>query len=436
MNILSEENKYVKLFVRCLLTLIVIGIISRTFNIISFLYYAVPVLLIISILFFLFFSAGKNKSLFYFLVIMLFPVYCTLTAAWSLTPFVSLQRGLYLLLMYAGLFSSVFLYTHFFYNKTALVVFLPSNILIVILSLLSLVSEAPVNSWTGGNATGFMGFAGHQNTLAASILFTLPGVVAWGKEQRAKGQSSGVFLRLWRISSFVSCVSSNVFRLSSYFSRLSVFILLLASNLILLIITYSRAAIFSLAIGIIAYLIITKSKKILLLSFVIIAITMVLYSTIPFLQSSINSALNKNSNRFLDRRTVLWQPSIEAAKMGAIFGLGYGVSAPGIKTPLKTGSHYEDGRYIREKGNSTLALIEETGVLGLLLFLLPITLLFRKFSLLTANYRLLTATLAALLVHAQFEAWWVGVGSISLPLFLIFLFIALLSEKSLTINQI
>ena len=39
---------------------------------------------------------------------------------------------------------------------------------------------------------------------------------------------------------------------------------------------------------------------------------------------------------------------------------------------------------------------------------------------LTTNYSLLTATIAALLLHAQFEAWWVGVGSVQLPIFFIY----------------
>ena len=144
----------------------------------------------------------------------------------------------------------------------------------------------------------------------------------------------------------------------------------------------------------------------------------------------------------MDRRTVLWEPSLEAAKLGSIFGLGYGVSAPDIKTPITTGSHYEDGRYIREKGNSVLAMIEETGLIGLFLFLLPVFWVTRKFIIYNLqftikekpknNYTLyiIHCTLFAMLIHAQFEAWWVGVGSVVLPLFLIFLFITLLQEKS------
>jgi hypothetical protein len=38
-----------------------------------------------------------------------------------------------------------------------------------------------------------------------------------------------------------------------------------------------------------------------------------------------------------------------------------------------------------------------------------------------------------MLVHSQFEAWWVGVGSIILPLFLMFLFMLMLSDKNNTV---
>ncbi len=132
--------------------------------------------------------------------------------------------------------------------------------------------------------------------------------------------------------------------------------------------------------------------------------------------------------------------------MCGIFGLGYEVSAPDIITPIKTGSHYEDGRYVREKGNSVLAMIEETGFIGLLLFLLPIILLIRKFKIQNSpvgmasqkfkivsdhyTFYIVNCTLLAMFIHAQLEAWWVGVGSISLPLYLIILFTASLPEKS------
>lgn len=418
----SAENAILQFAIKYLLPVLVIGIISRTFNILSWFYLVVPFLLIINILLYLFFIQRQRKDLFYLMIIMMFPVYCLATAFWSLSPGISIQRALYLILMYAGIFSSILILRYTNRNNTLIDFLLPANILLIVLSLVSLIIGIPDNRWTGGNGLGFMGFAGHQNTLAAAVLFTLPGVVAWGIEQSAKSKAPSIS----RLSSFISLLSSNV-------SRLSSFVLLLASNLLLITLTYSRAAILSLLIGAVAFLFFTRSKKMLSILFLLFAVTLILYFSIPVVQNSLDNVLTKDAGQLLDRRTVLWKPSLEAAKLGGLFGLGYGVSAPDIKTPPKTGSHYEDGRYIREKGNSVLALIEETGFFGLFLFLLPIFYfvinIFRSHnSLITDHQSLITAALAALLLHAQFEAWWVGVGSISLPLFLIILFFALTSN--------
>ena len=119
---------------------------------------------------------------------------------------------------------------------------------------------------------------------------------------------------------------------------------------------------------------------------------------------------------------------IPGSTEGGFTGLGYGISDPAI-TNRRDGDHYEGERFVREKGNSSLALIEEAGLIGLVLFMLPLIVmivknkikLHSKHSLLTTNYSLLTAALAAFFLHAQFEAWWVGVGSVQLPLFFIYI---------------
>ena len=197
----------------------------------------------------------------------------------------------------------------------------------------------------------------------------------------------------------------------------------------------------ALAVGIITFLILSKSKKTLALLFSIFALIFVLYFTVSPAQNSINTLISKDGGKILGRRMILWEPSFEAAKIGGVFGLGYGVSAPNIKTPVLTGSHYDDGRYIREKGNSVLAMIEETGLIGLILFLLPMIWIIRKFTIYNSqftikeNFRsnstlyIVHCTLLAMLVHSQFEAWWVGVGSITFPIYLIILFITLFTEN-------
>ena len=150
--------------------------------------------------------------------------------------------------MYAGILSSVLLYKKFLPEK-GIGFLIPANIMILILSAVSLIFSIPVDRWTGGNGLGFMGFAGHQNILAAALLFTLPGIIAFVIDQSAT-------FRISRLSSYFSQLSSRVFRLSS-------FIFLLTSNLLLLLLTYSRASILALVVGIITYLLITKSKKII-----------------------------------------------------------------------------------------------------------------------------------------------------------------------------
>ena len=410
MKILSAESPYIREFIKYSLPLLVIGIISRTFPLTSPVYFIVPVLLILNILLAIVIVPHTRESLTNISIILVFPAYCLITSIWSLNSAISFQRSLYLLLLYAGILSSVWLYKKFFPEK-GIGFLIPANFIILFLSAISLVFKIPADSWTGGNGLGFMGFAGHQNTLAAALLFTLPVLLAYKtKDKSTKIKVSEIF----------------------YF-------LLLIFNFLLLFLTYSRASILALGVGIITYLLLTKSKKILLLLFSITALLFVFYFTVPFIQNSIDKVLNKDGGNILGRRTVLWEPSFEAAKMGGIFGLGYGVSAPDIKTPIETGSHYEDVRYVREKGNSVLAMIEEAGYFGLLLFLLPVILLIRKFKIQNSKFKIapdhstlyiVNCTLVAMLVHSQFEAWWVGVGSIALPLYLIFLFMALLQQKS------
>ena len=412
MNGLQLENPYLRLFIKYSLPVFAISIISRTFPIISFIYFIVPILLITYILLAILIVPWNGKRLSSLVILFTYPLYCILTSLWSLQPVISIQRSLYQLVLYAGILSAVYLYNKIFPEK-AISFLVPANVIIVLISFLSLIFNFPENAWSGGNGLGFMGFAGHQNTLAAGILFTLPGLLVY------KIKNKGTKIIVIRIFYF----------------------LLLTFNLLLILLTYSRASILALAIGIITYLLLTKSKKILAILFSLTAILIVLSLFAPPLKNSIDSVLNKDGGNLLDRRKVLWEPSLQAAKLGGLIGLGYGVSAPNIKSPILTGSHFEDGRYIREKGNSTLAVIEETGWIGLFLFLLPVFWVIRKFIIyntqftikekLKNNYAfyIIYCALLVMLIHSQFEAWWVGPGSVQLPLYLIVLFTSILNDN-------
>jgi len=435
LNISSFTKKYA-------LPLFVIAIISNSIEEINFIYYTVPIFLILFIFVGLkdikfgeirFGSLIKNYKeisinntdaniLITLLVLMLaVTVWYISSALWSDYPGVSLQRGFYFGLLATGCIFGGYLWMKDS-DKSIFDYLLPANIIIIVLSIFSLISNIPDDSWSGGHGKGFMGFFGHQNLLGSLILFTIP----------------AVFYKLWRpVNSDQTSVYSkeNKVRslLTTNFLLFTTYYLLLTANFLTLALTYSRASWLSLTAGILIFLILIKNWKILIISFSLLTFFVFLVFTIPSLNKTFSKIILKDFNTVLESRIYLWEPSVKAAKIGGLIGLGYGISEPDILVP-GTGSHYEGERYVREKGNSTLALIEETGIVGLILFVIPLFYILLKlftnhYSPLTIDHSLLTSTLAAFLLHSQFEAWMVGVGSVQLPLFLILLGLIVRSSR-------
>lgn len=111
-----------------------------------------------------------------------------------------------------------------------------------------------------------------------------------------------------------------------------------------------------------------------------------------------------------------WTISYESAKDGGVIGAGYGVSVGYME--------FQGGLtavgYGREKGNSQLAIIEETGVVGLALYVAYLIAMFKRIQLAmrrcrSRHDRVLLATLTGSLVgyflKSLVEAWWVAPGS-------------------------
>lgn len=469
LNISSFTKKYA-------LPLFVIAIISNSIEEINFIYYTVPLFLILFIFVGLkdikfgeirFGSLIKNYKeisinntdvgiLITLLLLMLTAVVWYISSAlWSDYPMVTLQRGFYFGLLSTGCIFGGYLWMKES-GKSVFDYLLPANIIIIGLSIFSLISNIPDDSWTGGHGKGFVGFFGHQNLLGSLILFTIP----------------AVFYKLWLpVNSDQLSVNSKGDKVKSLlttnFLLLTSYYLLLTSNFLILALTYSRASWLSLTAGIIIFLILVKNWKILIISFSLLTFFVFLILVIPTLNKTFNKIILKDFSTVLESRIYLWQPSLKAAKIGGLIGLGYGISEPDILVP-GTGSYYEDERYVREKGNSFLALIEETGIIGLLLFILPICYIIIKSNKLqirfskhrTSNIErypvsgiqstaggpassgirhpvsgipyiikykqllknsFIIVVLISFLLHSQFEAWMVGVGSVQLPLFLIFI---------------
>jgi O-antigen ligase len=280
-------------------------------------------------------------------------------------------------------------------------------------------TNIPSDSWTGGHGKGFMGFFGHQNTLASVLLFTLPGVIR--TKYKGKSKKDKFFLSV-----------------------------ILIFNLLFIILSYSRGVILSILFEVVVFLLLNKKWKVIGISAVALLLVSVTILINPYLNNFTSNILKKDFPEFYSSRMWMWEPSFEAALNGGFTGLGYGISDPNIK-PGSIGDHYEGERFVREKGNSVLGLVEETGVIGLLFFILSIVYLILKnwdtrylmpdkFSSLKNNLpesgirnpvsSLLIASLSAFILHAQFEAWWVGVGSVQLPLF--FIYVGLLINQPIT----
>ncbi len=125
-------------------------------------------------------------------------IWFLLTALWSSYPQISATRALYFILLSTGCISAGILWIRFS-GKSILDFLLPANIFIVLLSLFSLITNIPSDSWTGGHGKGFMGFFGHQNVLASIILFTVPSVIMKLMSLVNRKSSSNFLLRNYQL---------------------------------------------------------------------------------------------------------------------------------------------------------------------------------------------------------------------------------------------
>ncbi len=130
----------------------------------------------------------------------------------------------------------------------------------------------------------------------------------------------------------------------------------------------------------------------------------------------------ESENGILFSRQIVWQESYDAAVLGGRYGLGYGVSAGDFSFH---GGLTTVG-YGREKGNTQMAIIEETGLVGLgfyfcilLTLFIPLILAHRreKFGDNKVALGIVIGALGGFTAMSIFEAWWVAPGSPELVFF-------------------
>jgi O-antigen ligase len=236
--------------------------------------------------------------------------------------------------------------------------------------------------WVEGN---FRGMCGNSNALGASIMLTTPWLIY---ELKLKWEDRRA--RRWLV-------------------------VLACTTVVVMLATHSRAALSG-------FLILpafsAKQLKVgrkVVLGYLFLMVLILTYALRPGAFDVVyHSYVEKRSDNIMASRGTQMEDSWDAAKQGGIFGEGFGVSV-GL-------SRYWDmttfSRISREKGNSMLAIMEETGLVGLGFYvavLVALYLTFRKFGRTTDLDQKFIANIAmgyfvAALVHGQFEAWFLSFG--------------------------
>lgn len=280
-------------------------------------------------------------------------------------------------------------------RKNALNVFWPLAVLTLIAGFGGVVNtnaQVQMNE----SITLYRGLTFNSNFLGMLILATLP-------------------LPLWRMS------HSNIAQRERWF-----YYGLLAVLLYLLITTFARASFAASAILVLFYFFGRGVGRLtlLLVGSLVVVVMMTTFFPAPaaeIMERYVYKGADATVS-VLASREFTWAASYDAAVQGGIFGLGYGVSFGFDDYSLSLGAT----EYGREKANVFLAIVEEVGILGLVLFLgMLLSLILRGFAAITVARDkedrlllfLLVGYIVALTVHAQFEAWMFSPGGALSPVF-------------------
>ena len=180
-------------------------------------------------------------------------------------------------------------------------------------------------------------------------------------------------------------------------------------SMVFLIQSYSRASMMIVVCVVVFFILSMNMKKKALISSILCLLVVVILSAFSL---SMGQLIYKNHDNdvFQTRRNV-WSESYSQATFGGWLGGGFGVTIGESGYDLNTLSAVGYGR---EKSNSQLAIVEETGLIGLGFYGLFLFVFFKKalrfyFRLRGSEKVMMGLVLGALIgviVQSFFEAWW------------------------------
>lgn len=344
------------------------------------------------------------------LLTTLFLLYSVMTTIWSTIPLLSGPKSFLQLVSSLSYFTLAVFWTSHTATKEVL------NFLWPIVGLAAVAAAAgTVVSGSSFNMNDdmilYQGLSYNPNYLGMLLMICLP-LLLWDSIRND-------LTRTWRLLA-VGVLIFVIFMLLQTVSRASI----LSASIILLFFFLGRgatwmAALFSLGIVVVGFVTIFEPEIFddLILQFV---------------------HKGQVDQSFFYSREALTEESVKAAYAGGFIGLGHGVSFGILDYNFAEGS----AQYGREKGNATLAMVEELGWLGLFLFsgiILSIHISIIS-AIRVASRRedriilfLVLGMILALLVHAQFEAWILAPGAAATPVF--WAFVGVASELSRRIRK-
>jgi hypothetical protein len=198
-----------------------------------------------------------------------------------------------------------------------------------------------------------------------------------------------------------------------------------------MLLSHSRASLMMFIIEVLFALIVLGNFRTRLLVLGGLGVAGVIYLALPMATGFVEQYVNKSDfsasadgGGVFFSRYQIWMESLEQAKRGGAKGGGFGVTI-GEAYSGRIGASISSGQYGREQGNSQLALIEQTGWTGLVLYgILIACILGEIFGAFGRRNRmdrvalgLLGGGVLGMLVQSVFEAWWVAPGSVEFAIF-------------------
>lgn len=312
-------------------------------------------------------------------------LWCISTALWSAVPMLSALKASALLLLMIAMFAAGQGWLRLVALRDAINYALPMSALALFAGIAGQASmAAQVELGTG--LIAYQGLTTNPNMFGSIMTMGLP-VLLWGAY---RGWRAGRPLSLWS--------------------------LLLAAVLIFLFLSRSRASMLASMGTICGFVFALRSQHRFLVIASTLAATGLAYIAMPDIGNYAEVYIKKGGSSVMFSREQVWSKSLENAREGGLLGLGYGVTAGEQNFELSMTSV----GYGREKGNSQMAIVEETGLVGFGLYILFIAAsfksIFRALRLSTdADTRIMIGILGGawfgMLINSLFEAWWVAPGS-------------------------